>query len=181
MRKYFTVIVTLLVFIYLTESLIVFNINNLPNSKPTDVELFMDEIAEIESGGNHKVVNQYGMMGMYQFSPSTVRGLGFKVTKQEFLKNRHLQDTVMLAYMKTNYRELSSLIEKYNGRTIGGVRINRAAIIAGAHFAGSNGVKSYLISNGQNVVIDGNGTSIKKYMAKFKDFQLPPLTTQEKI
>jgi hypothetical protein len=173
MRTHFFVIILLFVGIYATESFLEFNMQELPNSNPTDVELFMEQIAKIESGGNHKVVNQYGMMGRYQFSPTTVRGLGFRVTQQEFLQNKELQDTVMVTYMRTNYKELAPLINRYEGKVIDGVKINRATVLAGAHFAGSGGMRSYLVSNGQRVVVDGNGTSLKVYMQKFTDINLP--------
>lgn len=176
MLKHLGVMLMLLTSIYMTESLIKFNVEKLPNSQPTDVELFMDQIAHIESGGNHKVVNQYGMMGKYQFSPSTVRGLGFRVSKQEFLQNKELQDTVMVRYMQLNYKELERLIERYDGKVIGGVKITRATVLAGAHFAGSGGMRSYLVSNGHNMVVDGNGTSLKVYMRQFSNINLPPMS-----
>lgn len=175
MRKHFSFILVLLASIYLVEGVINFNIKNIPISEPTPVELFMDRVAEIESDGNHKIVNRYGMMGRYQFNPTTVRGLGFRVSKQEFLNSPELQDTVMLAYMKANYRELLSLINKHDGKIINDVKISRASVLAGAHFAGSNGMRAYLASGGQRTVTDGNGTTIKKYMVKFNDVSLPPI------
>jgi hypothetical protein len=116
------------------------------------------------------------MMGKYQFSPSTVRALGFKVSAQQFLKDPQLQDSVMFAYMKANYRELKNLIDRYDGKTKHGIKITRAGILAGAHFAGSGGVYTYLTSDDKHGIIDGNGTSIRKYMASFSNFKLPPLS-----
>jgi hypothetical protein len=141
---------------------------------PTPAELFMRKIAVIESGGNHKITNEFGMMGKYQFSPSTVRLLGFRVSKEEFLKNPHLQDTVMLAYMKTNHRELEQLIRRFDGKTVGGIKVTRAGILAGAHFAGSHGVRRYLTGNGTNIS-DARGTTVSKYMSYFSNFQLPQI------
>jgi hypothetical protein len=143
-------------------------------SEPTPAELFMQKIAVIESGGNHKITNEFGMMGKYQFSPSTVRLLGFQVSKEEFLKNPHLQDTVMLAYMKTNHRELEPLIHRFDGKTVGGIKVTRAGILAGAHFAGSHGVRRYLTGNGPNIS-DARGTTVSKYMSYFSNFQLPQI------
>lgn len=162
--------------IYATNKLPPFHIEKLPKSQPTQTELFMDKIARIESDGNYKVINQYGMMGKYQFSPSTVRALGFRMTPKQFLQNEDIQDTVMLAYMKANYRELKHLIDRYDGKTKHGIKITRAGILAGAHFAGSGGVATYLTSNDEHGIIDGNGTSIQKYMSSFSNFKLPPLS-----
>lgn len=142
-----------------------------PLSKPTPAEQFMRKIARIESGGNHRVTNQYGMLGKYQFSPSTIRVLGFRVSDTRFLNDPRLQDSVMMAYMRANHRELREYIERYDGRIVNGIKISRAGILAGAHFAGSFGVKQYL--NGGNTVVDGNGTTIHQYMAMFSTFKLP--------
>jgi hypothetical protein len=145
-------------------------------SEPTPVEQFMDKIAEIETpGGGYQTVNKYGMMGRYQFSPSTVRVLGYKVSKSEFLRNKELQDSVMVAYMHANERTLERLIHRYEGKIVKGVRITRASILAGAHFAGSNGVIAFFNNNSQTGTVDGFGTSLKKYMSYFSDFHLPPL------
>ena len=116
------------------------------------------------------------MMGKYQFSPSTVRALGFRMTPRQFLQNEDIQDTVMLAYMKANYRELKHLIDRYDGKTKHGIKITRAGILAGAHFADSGGAHTYLTSDDKHGIIDGNGTSIRKYMSSFSNFKLPPLS-----
>lgn len=173
--------IALLVFVALAvigfEQLPILKFDLVPHSEPTPVEKFMDRISEIESGGNHKVVNQYGMMGKYQFSPTTVRGLGFRLSKNEFLSNPHVQDTVMLAYMKANHRDLQYFIDRYEGKTIKGVKITRASILAGAHFAGSGGVRAFLTNSSYTGTVDGNGTTLRYYMSKFKDVQLPELNS----
>lgn len=141
-------------------------------SKPTQIELFMQKVAQIESGGKHNVTNEFGMMGKYQFSPHTVKVLGFNVTRQEFLRNSKLQDSVMLRYMKANHKELKYLIDKYDGKIVNGIKITRAGILAGAHFAGSHGVRKYLQGTGSNIS-DARGTTLTKYMKYFSNFQLP--------
>lgn len=168
-------LIVLISAVYTTNQLPPLHIEKLPKSQPTQTELFMAKIARIESDGNYKVVNRYGMMGKYQFSPSTVRALGFRMTPKQFLQNEDIQDTVMLAYMKANYRDLKPLIDRYNGKTKHGIKITRAGILAGAHFAGSGGVHAYLTSDDAHGIIDGNGTSIRQYMKSFSNFTLPPL------
>jgi hypothetical protein len=176
MQKHISFIISLLLAVYFASNAPTFTVEKLPMSKPTPVEQFMGKVSDIESQGNYKVVNRYGMMGKYQFSPSTVRALGFKVSAQQFLKDPQLQDSVMFAYMKANYRELKNLIDRYDGKTKHGIKITRAGILAGAHFAGSGGVYTYLTSDDKHGIIDGNGTSIRKYMASFSNFKLPPLS-----
>jgi hypothetical protein len=149
---------------------------NIILSEPTPVEQFMNKIAAIETpSGGYQTVNKYGMMGRYQFSPSTVKGLGYNVSKSEFLQNKEIQDSVMVAYMHANERTLEHLIHRYEGKIVKGVRITRASILAGAHFAGSNGVIAFLKNDSHSGTVDGFGTSLKKYMSYFSDFHLPPL------
>lgn len=176
MKNYFKIIVVLLVVKLLLDITPVRPFERIPHSTPTQIEKFMDEVAKIESPTNdYTVVNQYGMLGRYQFSPSTIRVLGFNVSKQRFLSDRQLQDSVMLSYMWANQKDLEGLINKLEGRTIRGIRITRAAVIAGAHFAGSRNVKNFLTNPNHQEVIDGNGTTLVKYMSRFSDFHLPPI------
>lgn len=176
MKNYFRIIGLLVIVKLLLDVTPIRPFERIPYSNPTPVERFMDEIAKIESPTNdYTIVNQYGMLGRYQFSPNTIRGLGFRVSRQQFLSNEELQDSVMLAYMRANQKDLEGLINKLEGRTIRGVRITRAAIIAGAHFAGSGSVKKFLTNPNHREVVDGNGTTLVKYMSRFSDFHLPPI------
>lgn len=175
MRTYLTLIVMLLTSIYMLDNIPMFSAHRLPLSEPTPVEQFMSRIAQFESGNNHKIVNQYGMMGKYQFSPTTVRGLGFKVSRSQFLENPHLQDSVMYAYMKYNHRDLEPYIERYEGKTVKGVKMTRATILAGAHFAGSGGMKAFFHSSNPNGTVDGNGMTLRRYMSNFSQVHLPSL------
>jgi hypothetical protein len=145
-------------------------------SEPTPVEQFMDSIAAIETpGGGYHTVNKYGMMGRYQFSLETIKAVGIRVTRQQFLRNRELQDTAMVRLMEMNEQELSGYIERYDGRTVKGVKVTRASILAGAHFAGANGVKQFLTNDDRTGTVDGFGTSLRKYMSYFSNFHLPPM------
>jgi len=145
-------------------------------SEPTPVEQFMDKIAEIETpGGGYQTVNRFGMMGRYQFSPEAIKAVGIRVTRQQFLRNKELQDTAMVRLMKLNEKELSGYIERFDGRTVKGIRVTRASILAGAHFAGAGGVKQFLTNNNHTGTVDGFGTSLRKYMSYFSNFHLPPL------
>jgi hypothetical protein len=147
-------------------------------SEPTPVEKFMEKIAAIETpGGGYQTVNRFGMMGRYQFSHETVKAVGINTSRQEFLNNKELQDTAMVRLMILNEKHLSDVISKFEGRTVKGVRITRASILAGAHFAGANGVRRYLTNDSLDGTIDGLGTSLRTYMRYFADFHLPPLNS----
>ena len=159
------------------ERLPMLQFDKVPYSQPTPIEIFMERISDIESGGNYRVVNQYGMMGKYQFGMPAVRAVGLRVSRDEFLRNPELQDTAMVRLMKLHEKELEHYIDRYDGKTVKGVKITRASIIAGAHFAGAGGVKSFLTNGDHHGTIDGNGTSLRYYMSKFKDIHLPQLSS----
>jgi len=55
-------------------------------------EEFLEAIGHRESGNRYTIVNKYGYMGRYQFGKSTLKGLGFKVTKDEFLNSPYIQE-----------------------------------------------------------------------------------------
>jgi hypothetical protein len=144
-------------------------------SKPTPIELFMELVGEIESNNNYNIVNSYGMLGKYQFSPTTIKHLGFDVTREEFLNNPALQDSVMVAYIRYNHDSLIELIERYEGTERNGVVLTRAAILAGAHFAGTNGMRTYLVQNQSDGRKDGYGMTVGRYISYFQDFHLPTI------
>jgi hypothetical protein len=103
MRQLIALIIVVMLFVVSKGKNDVFVPKKIVLSNPTAVEQFMDKIAEIETpGGGYQTVNKYGMMGRYQFSPSTVRVLGFNISKSEFLRNKEIQDSVMVAYMRAN-------------------------------------------------------------------------------
>lgn len=141
-------------------------------SEPTELEKFLDHMARRESNNNHTVVNPYGMMGKYQFSPRTVRVLGFNIDKQTFLSRPELQDTIMVTYMRANNRELSDIIRRFEGRTYKGVRITRAGVIAGAHLCGSGNARRFFVIQDHNGCVDANGTSIRDYITEFNSYNL---------
>ena len=51
---------------------------------------FLTAIGHMESGNRYDIVNKWGYMGRYQFGKSTLRTLGYKVTRKEFLSNHSL-------------------------------------------------------------------------------------------
>ena len=141
-------------------------------SEPTDLDQFLEAVARRESNNNHMVINQYGMLGKYQFSPSTIRGLGFKITNSEFLSNPKLQDSVMVKYLRENNKTLKRIITQYEGKVFKGVRVTRAGVLAAAHLAGAGGVRNYFSSDDLYGRRDGNGTSVRDYMHLFNNYKL---------
>ena len=135
-----------------------------------ELENFLNAIGHRESTNRYDVVNRWGYMGKYQFGRSTLKGLGFKVTKQEFLNNPQLQEEAMMALLLHNKEKLQKYIDVFDGQTINGMLITESGILAAAHLGGQGSVKRYF-KNGK-VFKDGNGTKITSYMNTFSGYDL---------
>ena len=85
---------------------------------------FLNAIGHRESTNRYDVVNKWGYMGRYQFGKSTLRGLGYDVSKKEFLSNPELQEEAMLSLLTHNKEKLQKYIDKYDGKTINGIYSN---------------------------------------------------------
>ena len=138
-----------------------------------DLLRFLEAIAHFESNDRYDVVNPYGFLGRYQFSPITIRHLGYDILNEDFLRNKRLQDEDMLAYMRENYVSLRPYIEQYNNTNYKGIYITTSSILAGAHFAGATGMRRFLLSRSDSVgKTDANGMTLRRYMTKFSDYNV---------
>lgn len=138
---------------------------------PTDTHVdFLKAIGHKESGNNYSIVNSYGYMGKYQFGASTLKGLGYKVSKEEFLNSPELQEEAMQALLEHNRKKLRRQIDKYCGQTVNGVFITESGILAAAHLAGQGNVKKFFRKGYE--FKDGYGTTMTSYMVKFSGYQL---------
>ena len=138
-----------------------------------DILRFLEAIALFESNNRYDVVNSYGFLGRYQFSPRTIKHLGYDILNEDFLRNKRLQDEIMLAYMRENYVSLRPYIEEYNNTNYKGMYITTSSILAGAHFAGAMGMKRFLLNKLDSIgTVDVNGMTLRKYMTKFSDYNV---------
>ena len=131
---------------------------------------FKEAIGFKESRGDYSIVNIYGYLGKYQFGRSTLKGLGFAVTRKEFLSNPQLQEEAMMALLLHNKEKLQKYIDVFDGQTVNGMYISESGILAAAHLGGQGSVKRYF-KNGK-VFKDGNGTKITSYMNKFSGYEI---------
>ena len=134
------------------------------------LDSFLTAVGFRESGNRYHITNKWGYMGKYQFGKSTLKGLGFKVTKKEFLSNPQLQEEAMMALLLHNKEKLQKYIDIFDGQTINGMLITESGILAAAHLGGQGSVKRYF-KNGK-VFRDGNGTKITSYMKKFSGYDI---------
>ena len=138
-----------------------------------DLLRFLEAIALFESNNRYDVINPYGFLGRYQFSPTTIRHLGYDILNEDFLRNARLQDEIMLAYMRENYVSLRPYIEEYNNTNYKGMYITTSSILAGAHFAGAMGMKRFLLNKLDSIgTVDANGMTLRRYMTKFSDYNV---------
>jgi hypothetical protein len=135
---------------------------------------FMVAVGERESSNKLTAVNQYGMLGKYQFAPATLRAMNVKVSKERFLHNERLQDSVMRAYMRDNLVQLLPKYRKYLGKKVHGVTITISGLLAGAHLVGFGGICSFFGNPkcAKYPTKDGNGTPIQEYMTKFGGYTI---------
>ena len=131
---------------------------------------FLTDLGHKESRNRYEVVNKYGYMGKYQFSKTTLRGLGYDVSKSEFLSSPETQERAMLELLQHNKELLESYILKYDGDTVHGVYITESGILAAAHLAGAGNVKKFF--NRGYEFRDGFGTKLSSYLEKFGGYNI---------
>ncbi|WP_029034682.1 hypothetical protein [Salinimicrobium terrae] len=130
---------------------------------------FKEALGFKESGGDYKVINDFGYMGKYQFGRGTLKLIGIRDTTL-FLNSPDLQEAAFYANASRNKWILRKDIERFQDQVVNGIRITESGILAAAHLAGPGNVKKFLRSNGTNSFSDGFGTSIKHYFKKFEGF-----------
>ena len=140
------------------------------NIKVYNLDTFLYDMAERESSNRYDVVNQYGYMGAYQFGSSTLKNLGYKVSKKEFLSNPALQEEAMIKLLKANKHTLRRQIKKYDGKLVNGVLVTESGLLAAAHLVGAGSVRKW-VRNGKEFK-DGNGVTLESYLDKFNGYYL---------
>ena len=131
---------------------------------------FLQAIGHKESGNNYNVVNTFGYMGKYQFGKSSLKGLGYDVSKEEFLSSPDLQEEAIRKLLKANKKVLRRQIKKFDGKLVNGILVTESGLLAAAHLAGPGNVKKFFRKGYE--FHDGNGTKMTSYMVMFSDYKL---------
>ena len=137
---------------------------------PSDLTLFLDALGYQESGNRYWIVNRYGYMGRYQFGRDTLRGLGYNVTRKEFLNSPELQEEAMMKLLEHNKFVLRNYIKHYVGKKVYGVKVTESGMLAAAHLVGPYQVKTFLRTG--KVARDGNNVTMTSYMRRFGGYEL---------
>jgi hypothetical protein len=131
---------------------------------------FLHVVGHKESFNRYDVVNRLGYMGKYQFSYTTLKSLGYNITREEFLNNPCLQEEAMSKLLAENYKTLKKYIDKYDGEVVHGICVTKSGILAAAHLGGAGNVRRWFRRGAS--FKDGNGIDITTYMKKFSNYNL---------
>lgn len=143
---------------------------------------FLDDIAFRESSGRYHIVNSYGYLGKYQFSPRLLWRLGFRVTQEEFLSSPKLQHKAMVALLDHNKHVMRSVIKRFDGMTFDETVVTRykcyvetytiteSGILAAAHLIGPYRTRLFLEERIDSK--DGYGTQMSEYLYSFSGYNL---------
>ena len=141
-----------------------------PELPKNQTGLFLNKLGFKESGNRYDVVNSYGYMGKYQFGKSTLEGLGYYISKEEFLNSPAIQEKAILDLLRHNRKILKNYIIKYNDSVVNNVYVTESGVLAAAHIAGPGNVKKFF-EQGKDVK-DGYGTYMSAYMSYFAGYEL---------
>lgn len=140
---------------------------------PEELVNFMTALAFRESSGVIDTVSVNGMLGKYQFSPRTLRGLGFSGEVDSFLQNEHVQDSLFVELLKFNTSILKPVINYHTNRIVENVTITPSGILAAAHLMGPGGVIAFLNPGKYDYdVSDMHGTHLIEYMELFGNYNI---------
>jgi hypothetical protein len=135
-----------------------------------DRVMFMWDVGFRESSNNYEAVNSFGFLGMYQFSPATLRGLGINVDVDTYLTTPSLQDSAFIELLRHNHLLLHNYIVEYDGTMFGSHIITKSGILASAHLIGPTRTRE-LLRHGLDFQ-DGYGTSASEYLINFSGYNL---------
>ena len=125
-----------------------------------------------ESSGDYEVENSQGYMGAYQFGDDRLKDYkkdtGSTFSKDEFLKNKDLQDKVFDWHVDDIKKYMAKTgLDSWVGKEILGVEVTLEGLVAVAHLGGKTGLKKFLESDGEYNPADDYGTTLRDYLLKF--------------
>jgi len=161
-----------------------------------DFDAFLKALSLRESAGEYRAINSLGYIGAYQFGELALIDLGYYIPDgtadndwigvwtgkdgvfktSDFLENPSVQDIAMKAWLQKLWDYAASpelSLAQYPGRTVSGIDISPAGILAGAHLVGIWGVASFLHSNGADDPADPYGVHVSEYARLFGQYTTP--------
>lgn len=136
----------------------------------TDYEMFAFSLGWRESHNRYDIINKWGYLGKYQFSPITLRWLGYEGTFVNFLESPELQELYFFKLLQSNQKNLKKYIEYFENHKKDSILITESGILAAAHLVGPNNVRKYF--DVDYVKRDALGTPITEYLYLFQGYKL---------
>ncbi len=123
-----------------------------------DFPLYLAMLEEVETGGDCLARPPGGSaIGCYQMTHAALQDAGFKNaagdwldnewgvdSDAEFQRNRRAQRAAMLRYTTNNWLRVEPCVRDLIGRTVGGVVLDQAALVSGAHLLGASGLVRFV-------------------------------------
>ena len=123
-----------------------------------DFPRYLALVEEVETGGDCLARPAGGSaLGCYQMTRAALVDAGFNDaaggwldnpwgidSDHAFQRDRGAQDAALLRYTVKNWRELEPCVRDLMGRTVGGVALDQAALVAGAHLLGATGLVRFV-------------------------------------
>ena len=140
---------------------------------PSDLQKFLDKLAQSESGGDYSIRNSANFLGKYQIGRTALKEIEMGgVPDSIFLNTPSLQEVAVVALLKKNKEYIFQYIKKYVGDTIKDVIITESGLIAAAYGTGAGSVMKFLDSCGEEDPTDGNGVLTSLLIKKYAGFKL---------
>lgn len=137
---------------------------------------FVDAVVQKESSGDWGIVSRDGMLGAFQFHPSTLRKCaGVNVDANDFLCNKELQIGAFKQLLLYSHRSYKKYIDRWDGREIKNIKgtITESGILMGFHLRPESAI-AFFESGGTNLgKPDGNGVYVSDYIRRFSGYKLP--------
>ncbi len=139
---------------------------------------YYKKLAERESDGNAKVVNQHGFMGLYQMGKPALQDVGYIDehgnwtgidgirSRDDFLNNPAVQTKAIRAYhaiIWNNY--LPTDVKESVGSRVNNIKLTKSGLIAGAHLVGHKRLTKF-VREGVDCT-DEIGTHCSEYVKTF--------------
>ena len=67
---------------------------------------------------------------------------------------------------------MKKIINKWEGKSIKGIKLTKSGILMGAHLVGARKAKKFFNSNGKIDPVDGNVVHVSKYISMFSGYDV---------
>lgn len=189
-----TILITLLIgwCVFITYSYIQvktevkMNTGSINNILCDNNEEYMRRLSQRESGGDFSIIGGAGnhYLGGFQFGRSAMEDIGLIENRRGYREFRRNFESEGVDYWSVDAQREAcvSLMRKnkhymrnhygYIGKTINGVEVTEAGLLAACHLVGHRAVKNWLESNGRRDTRDAFGTSLVEYMNLMEGVQV---------